>query len=601
MDNSSKSIETGFSFSHPVVSPSGDWIAFYSSRTGRNEIWVLDIEDEEVTQVSDGGVPKSGSWALLWAPDGERLFFEKSVGGERENNIYSVALNGNVEQITDINDKRCILREVSPNNRFLLFTTDKHGQWYLYRHDLHTGETEQLTEIVWSNHIAGFSPDGRRVAFPAPTGEAEQYDEANTARELAVADGDGSQSHVLDVGTPQEEVISRAWHPDNNRLFVTCTGGRATRHGLYDLTDDTVDWFGESDIEEEPVTYLPQKQAFLVVRKRELSSVPRLYPLDGKPYTLDVPEGVVNFPPAISEPSLSLTTGEIVFSHTTPDTPARLLHFDLTTGEYDTYLDSPEVNDGRSFVDATEISYESSDGLEINGLLYDSGKRPSPAVVRVKGGPDGRITKHFNPFVQLLVENGYTVFEPNYRGSEGRGQEFKEMAFGNIGDGDAADVAAAGEWLASRSWIDDKRIAVYGHSHGAYLVYMVMVTYPTLWAAGIAWNGFTDSLALKDEHAAGHAEWLLGEREENKALWRERSPITYVEQIERPILMLHAENDWIPITQARRFRDALEDIGWTAGEEFRYEELSDQGHHSTASDQVERRWQIILEFLEARI
>lgn len=590
------SLATSASVSHPVVGPEGNRVAFYSGRSGQREIWVFDIDTREFTQVSTGGVPNSGSMTLLWGPDGERLFFERAHDGSRETNLYSITVPGDVEQLTDFADRRCLLRDISPDGRSLLFTTDATGEWQLYRYDRHMGETTHLNATVWSPQIGGYSPTGNQIAFPAPPSDTDSSERDSRARDVAIINEDGTKLRVLDVGEPSTDVVSRAWHPDGTRLFITCTGEAKTHHGWYDLTQESVTWLGGGTWEEVPITYLAQNQALLVLRRYEFADIPVCYPLDGEPYPLEVPEGSVTLPSEIASPELTLSTGDLLLRHTAPDTPPRLLQHNLTTGASEPLIESQEREE-MSFVDAEEVSFESSDGVEIHGLMYDSGVRPSPAVVRVKGGPGGRITKRFDPFLQLLLREGYSVLEPNYRGSDGRGQAFRELAFGNIGAEDADDVAAAARWLAAEDGVDTDRIAVYGHSHGAYLVYMMMVRYPELWAAGVAWNGFTDLLRLEEEHAIAHIEWLLGERADNEALWRERSPITHIESLQAPLLMLHGEADWIPVTQARRFRDRLIEQGWQEGDDFRYEELSGQGHRSTDPVETIHRWESILEFL----
>lgn len=600
MVESLASLATSTSVSHPVVAPGGNRVAFYSSRSGQREIWVFDIDTRELTQVSAGGVPNSGSMTLLWGPDSERLFFERAHDGSRETNLYSITVAGDVEQLTSFEDRRCLLRDVSPAGRSLVFTTDATGEWQLCRYDCHTGETTHLSATVWSPQIGGYSSAGNQIAFPAPPNNTDSPERDSRARDVAIINEDGTELRIIDIGESSVDVVSRTWHPDGTRLFVTCTREARTRHGWYDLTQESVTWLGGSKWEEIPITYLAQNRALLVLRRYEFVETPVCYPLDGEPYPLEIPEGSVTIPPEISSPELTLSTGELLLRHTAPDTPPHLLQHDLTTGTSEPLIEGQE-SDEVWFVDTEEVSFESRDGVEIHGLVYDSGARPSPAVVRVKGGPGGRITKRFDPFVQLLLKEGYSVLEPNYRGSDGRGQAFREMAFGNIGAGDADDVAAAGEWLAAQDWVDTDRIAVYGHSHGAYLVYIVMVRFPELSAAGVAWNGFTDLLGLEEEHAIAHIEWLLGERADNETLWRERSPITHIDDLQAPLLMLHGEADWIPVTQARQFRDRLIEQGWQAGDDFQYEELSGQGHRSTDPVETTHRWETILDFLNTHL
>jgi dipeptidyl aminopeptidase/acylaminoacyl peptidase len=90
--------------------------------------------------------------------------------------------------------------------------------------------------------------------------------------------------------------------------------------------------------------------------------------------------------------------------------------------------------------------------------------------VMVHGGPHFRASKRFNLYVQFLVSRGYAVFQPNYRGSTGRGRSFEHAIHGDWGGMEQADVAAGGRWLMDRAWVDADRVAVFGGSYGGYSV-----------------------------------------------------------------------------------------------------------------------------------
>jgi dipeptidyl aminopeptidase/acylaminoacyl peptidase len=170
-----------------------------------------------------------------------------------------------------------------------------------------------------------------------------------------------------------------------------------------------------------------------------------------------------------------------------------------------------------------------------------------------------------------------------------------------------ADVAAGGRWLADREFVDADRLAVVGGSFGGFSTYTQLVRYPDLWAAGVAWVGITDLPALYEESMPryrANLERQLGDPEENGALWRDRSPITHVGNLSAPLCIVHGVNDpRCPVSQARRFRDALLDRGLEAGEDgdFEYEKLGAEGHGSTDRKQKRRRFELLGAFLDRRL
>jgi dipeptidyl aminopeptidase/acylaminoacyl peptidase len=146
---------------------------------------------------------------------------------------------------------------------------------------------------------------------------------------------------------------------------------------------------------------------------------------------------------------------------------------------------------------------------------------------------------------------------------------------------------------------------VFGGSYGGYSTYCQLTTYPDLWATGVAIVGMTDLEALYEEsmpHFKTTLEQHLGDPEENGEFYRERSPVTHVDQMERPICMVHGVNDpRCPVSQARIFRDALLERGWAEGEDFEYHELGEEGHGSTDTEQRIRQYDILVDYIEERL
>lgn len=147
------------------------------------------------------------------------------------------------------------------------------------------------------------------------------------------------------------------------------------------------------------------------------------------------------------------------------------------------YLDGEKVSDivacysKRERVKKERISWKSNDGTEIHGVLnllvdFDSSKR-YPLVVSVHGGPTWtalavRVTNSYYPFEQL-VSRGVLLLEPNYRGSEGYGEDFRKLNYRNLGIGDYEDVVSGVDSLIEKGMVDGDRVGVMGWSQGGYI------------------------------------------------------------------------------------------------------------------------------------
>jgi dipeptidyl aminopeptidase/acylaminoacyl peptidase len=196
----------------------------------------------------------------------------------------------------------------------------------------------------------------------------------------------------------------------------------------------------------------------------------------------------------------------------------------------------------------------------------------------------------------------------NYRGSSGRGREFVERLYDDWGGAEQGDVATAAEHVIDEYPIDESRVVVFGGSYGGYSAYWQLVQYPDFYDAGVAWIGISD-LPDMYENTMPHfrtelMEKYLGTLDDDPDLYEERSPTTHAANLSAPLLILHGINDRrVPVSQARLFREALENEGFAPGEDadFEYRELGEEGHASTDIDQKARTFGLLDGFFERRI
>ncbi|MFW5912090.1 MAG: prolyl oligopeptidase family serine peptidase [Candidatus Hadarchaeota archaeon] len=581
-------------FYHAIVSPKGNKIAFYWDKTGRNELYTIDVKSREITRISDGEVPRNARWFLKWKNE-EEVLFHKDREGNEQNDIYSIDMEGNVNEIIDFSGQ-CIIQDVSSDGDLILFSSDRDDQLNLYTHYVGKGETKKITDYERPVLQAIFSPDDKLIAYR--TNESSDLEN----KDVYICNADGNEKKKLEIGDAGYEKTPVGWGPEGKRLLVADNTTDMTRSGIYNVKSENISWYGSEDYEEYPVSFTPDGDGFIAVRAKRGARVPLIYGLKGKSEELELNEGVCGFPHGgISEIFTSKKTS--ILSYTTSKKRKELYEYDLEKNEFKILLEAEYGNIKKeNFVESDYITYESSDGLKIGGILYKADKNPSPAIVFVHGGPHAQATRGFDIYSQFLVNRGYTVLKPNYRGSTGRGRKFKRMIHMDWGGKEQEDIAEGGKWLKNRDWIDDKKVAVFGGSYGGYSTYMQMVKYPKLWTTGIAWVGITDLHKLYSSdmpHFQAMLEEQMGDPEENYELWRERSPIEKVENIERPILIIHGVNDRrCPIEQARLFKESLEKMGWKDGEDFEYRELEEEGHGSTDIEQKIRAFEILEKYLK---
>ena len=601
---------------HPTASPDGEEVAVYYDVTGRNELHTIDVETGERTQWSEGDVPRNARWYVEWGADGDTVYFHLDEGGNEQNDIHALHRDGTAEPVVEM-DGQVSLQSVGDDGETLILGSSRDGQMNLYRHDLPSGETTKITNYERAAGGAKLSPDCTQVAYS--TNESDDFDN----RDVYIADVDGSNPRNLELGEDGAESAPYDWGPDGERLLVADNTEDLGRIGVYRLADDEVRWLGEGEYEEEPEAFLPGGERVIGTRQRTAETIPIVYDLNtGEATEFDLPEGVASF--GMAGDSV-LDDDRVILTLTTPTTRPELLAYDVETHETETLV-APEYGpfSPEDFADAEYFRIESDgipetrqaavehdpyDELEIEALLYDSGVRPSPLIINPHGGPRARDTKSFDLYTQVLASLGFSVLQVNYRGSTGRGREFVEELIEDWGGAEQGDVAIAAEHvLDEHDWLDEDSVVVFGGSYGGYSAYWQMVQYPELYDAGVAWIGLTD---LEDmfENTMPHfrtelMEKYLGTPGENPDLYEQRSPIAHYENLDAPLFMVHGVNDRrVPVSQARLFREVLEDAGYEAGEDgdFEYKELGEEGHASSDQQQKLRMFESLEDFLDRRI
>jgi dipeptidyl aminopeptidase/acylaminoacyl peptidase len=579
-----------------TVSWDGSSVAFVWNVTGRQEIYVAKLPDGEPHNISEGRLPKSIRTYLVWNRAGTEIAFGWDEEDKERHALWTIDVrSGELKQLTDKSDVWHMPLEFSPDGSSLAFISDLNGPRGLFRLDLETKVTVALTKFPSPLYTAGqWSPDGTQLL--ASSNETE--DLRNCDVYTVDAGGLGVQ-HVYQ-GSIGSQDKALGWLPNGKHIVLTSDVAGIERPGVLDLETGKVRWLGQADVSETAADVSGSGKYVLSLRNQDALETPIITNLGtGEETTLDLPAGVA------LQPQFALNDTAVVLGHTTPTYQIELCVTTIGKGKTQslTPIDYGTM-DPDSFVEPRHITYESSDGLTIPAILYEAhserGKLP-PAIVEIHGGPSGQARRLFTPWVQYWVSRGFTVLVPNFRGSTGYGREFFDGNYKDWGGGDLQDVVAGAEYLAREGLADRERIACYGGSYGGYLTYMALTKTPDVWKAGVAWVGLSDLLAAHEEgspHMKRVLELLMGDPVENEALWRDRSPIHFAENLKAKLLIIHGVNDpRCPISQARAFRDQLLEHGFVEGEAFEYVELDKVGHGSSDLEQNIHTQQTIADFL----
>jgi len=202
-----------------------------------------------------------------------------------------------------------------------------------------------------------------------------------------------------------------------------------------------------------------------------------------------------------------------------------------------------------------DASFVSHDGLRVSARLYLPAPAlgftgPRPVVYYIHGGPQGQERPNFAwfsmPLIQFLTLNGFAVFVPNVRGSTGYGLDYTKHVDHDWGGQDRLDHVHAMGILAKDPRLDTKRAAVVGRSYGGYMTLTLAGRHPELWAAACEMFGPSNLFQFMDripETWKPYFSIAVGDPVKDHDFLVERSPITYVDHITCPMLVIQGKND----------------------------------------------------------
>ncbi|MEV5407278.1 S9 family peptidase [Thermopolyspora sp. NPDC052614] len=506
----------------PRWSPDGRTLAFLRPVDGKAQIHLLPM---------DGGEPKAitaaalGAGTPVWSPDGSRIAYAGPYA-EKEIDPHAPVVADRLEYKAD---GAGLLRGVTMH----LFVTD-----------LATGETTRVTRGDFHAGEPSWSPDGRRLAFAASMDD--DRDLVLSAAAYAVEASGGEPERL----TGPELICAGVWWLGERLIVAALDAKRPMGHvRLYELGPDAR---GLCALDRNVMTGAPGypgapprlHQGEIVFCARD-GGFTHLYRLDGTK--------LVGGDQVVS--GASAAAGRIAYVAATPYSAGNLYLID-DGGEVET-LAAYEPQGVELYTPQTR-TFTIDDGTTVEGFVLRDESRtgPGPLLLDVHGGPHNAWAPVFDGvhlYHQVLAARGWTVLTVNPRGSDGYGEAFYTAALGAWGIADAGDLLGPIDTLIAEGVADPDRLAVTGYSYGGYMSCW-LTTRTDRFKAAILGGCLSDLTSSAGTSDLGH---IIDEHEivERPA---EQSPITYVDRVRTPTLLLHGEaDDRCPVGQAEQWFAAL--------------------------------------------
>lgn len=555
----------------PRFSPDGDRLAFVSTREKIAALFVLPLTGGEPTRLTDldGSVSD-----FAWSPDGRRIAYVYQPLNERE----KLERDEKHDEVRRRPQFKHITR--------LLHKYDGVGFWNgHYRHvfviNSAGGKPRQLTHGSFDDAKPEFSPDGRQIAFLSNRDENPDLNADQSAIHVVRSSGGRPRR----VTPPPGSVSNFSWSPDGQRLAYIGMPNKPLQWSQHEEHVWLVDAAGgkprriSRDIDNACVnTTLGDVTGML------FDALPPIWSPDGRrvlvlvseqgavhPYEVPVHRGasrrLFGGPVNLYCVQRTAPTGRIALALGSATNPGDVYVADPDQGFAPrrlTFVNQPVL--ARIDVVEPEEHWFRGRGGRIHGWVlrppgFDPRKR-YPAILQVHGGPMAQYGCAMFHEMQVLAARGFVVVFTNPRGSTGYGRDHRLAIVRDWGNLDHQDIRTVGDWIFRQRYIDPKRVGITGGSYGGFMTNWV-IAHESRYAAAVTQRGCVNFDSLFGTSDIGHPLGSeLGGIPWRNARLREQSPLSYVEKVHTPLLIIHSEQDLrCSIEQAQQLFTALKFLG----------------------------------------
>jgi dipeptidyl aminopeptidase/acylaminoacyl peptidase len=587
--NAKRLTNTSFSESNARWRPDGKKIGFLSSESGESQLWEMNPDGTEKTQISKiaGGV-----YNFNYSPTQKHIYFSQDVEIDNtlkkrypdlpkanalqydeltmrhwtqwEDGAYSHVMycsydNGKLGTATDIMPTERYDAPTQPfggeeqmawsaDGKFIAYTCKKEsGTEYavstntdIYLYSLESGKTINLTSLNKGYDVdPRFSPDGKSIAW--------------LSMERAGFEADKNRIMLMDLATKSTIEVTKAldqsadnilWSKDSKSIYFTSCVDAV--HQLYVYSTiakkDAIRKItnGMSDLNSIDLSY-DGKINHIVATKVNMSTPTEIYRIEtlkGNMY------------------NLSHTNDELLGSLKLGKVEKRMV----------TTTDEKEM--------LTWVIYPPD---------FDKEKK-YPVLLVCQGGPQSTVSQGFSYRwnFQLMAAKGYIVVAPNRRGLPSFGQEWNDQISGDWGGQAMKDLLSAIDDISEETYVDTTRRAAVGASYGGYSVYWLAGHHNKRFKSFIAHCGVFN---LESMYGATEEIFFVNHDLEGP-YWKKPKPVSYesfsphkfVQNWNTPILVIHNEKDFrVPLGEGLQAFSAAQ----LQGIKSRFLYFSDEGHWVT--------------------
>lgn len=539
----------------PSLSPDGLHIAFLAPVEGVLNVWVGPASDpgvaEPVTQDAGRGIR-----LYFWAFTNNHLICLQDKGGDENWRVYTVGLESReVTDLTPLENVQAQIVGISSDHpdEIIVGLNDRNPQYHdLYRVNVHTGQRELLHH---NDRFAEFLVDhDYQVRFGTvmtPDGGSEVFE----------TDGQGGWTTFMKVGNEDALTTSpTGFDRSGKTLYLIDSRFRNTAAMTsVDLDTGVKTVLAASDLAD-------ASDAMVHPTTRHIEAVAFTHERKEWHVLAESVAGDLNFLKSEEDGDVEVVSRTLkddmwVVAYRLDDGPVKYHLYRRSTRRLEYLFSNNAELEAAPLAKMQPVIIKSRDGLDLvsyytlptgslgKNPLYPT--RPLPTVLLVHGGPWARADWGYDPHSQWLADRGYAALVVNFRGSTGLGKNF--INAGNLEWGRKMhdDLLDAVNWAIDAGISDPQKIAVMGGSYGGYAALAGLTFTPDVFACAVDIVGPSNLLTLLESFPPYWQPMIelftsrVGDHRtpEGRALLQERSPLNYVDRIQRPLLIGQGAND----------------------------------------------------------
>jgi dipeptidyl aminopeptidase/acylaminoacyl peptidase len=544
---------------HPRWSPDNKYLAFFSKRNKKNQVFLMNRSGGEAIQLTE---VKQGVSDFSWSPDSKKLAL---VIGDPDPDEPS----DDEEKAKEEKTKKPIVLTR------LQFKFDESGYLkelydHIYIFDIGTKQLKQITTgpyndagEVWSGAVSTpqWSPDGKQILFVS---NRSKWPDANRNTDLFVVPAEGGEPKKLTTNEGTDEAPQ--WSPDGKWIVYQAQ------------YQPPLIWYDTTEIVVMPAAGGPER---VLTRELDRNCFQPSFSPDGRSiYFILEDQGnqrLASISPAGTNLNKNAGGENVIYDYdlgpgdsvvsvaSRANLPSELFSTIAGKSKQITFTNAKLLE--QIELGALErVHYKSKDGTNVEAFLvkppqFDASKK-YPLILWPHGGPTGQYMDDFDFLSHLFAANGYVVLLVNPRGSTGYGEEFCKAIFSDWGNKDYEDEMAGVDHVISLGFVDGDKMAVGGWSYGGMMTDFIITKTTRFKAAMSGASELNYFLDYGVDHYQYEWELEVGLPWEKPEKYLKMSPFFSITNVKTPTLVMCGSSDQnVPLVNSEQLYQALKRIG----------------------------------------